>query len=264
MSKGAGTEDSEVMEFVLLALAGGGVLVWLGLRLRERRARDGDQAEVHAQVRKLCDEDIAILGEELRRLEIQTAPHPHDACSQSFSNSWKFARIDYYQDALDAHGSAQRVVGRTMDADEIRKVTKTLASGRYALACAQARVEGRPVPELRVPCFFNPQHGPSVFDVAFTPRGHGTHKVPACAVDVAAHRANEKPDIRQVEVGGRRVPYYEAGDAFAPYGEGYFTGDAAIQRLFVTSTSWPDAGLAHRRYGDGFDTQGNRSDGMFN
>ena len=111
-----------------------------------------------------------------------------------------------------------------------------------------------------MPCFFNPQHGPSVFEVAFTPRGHGTHKVPVCASDVARHRAKEKPQVREVEVGGRRVPYYEAGDAFAPYGEGYFTGDAAIQRLFLISTSWSGEG----RSATSFDSGGGvRSDGMF-
>lgn len=241
------------MDFLLLALAGGVGLTWLGLRLRARRGRVRDRAEVLVQVRKLCDEDIAVLGEQLRRLDAESGVHPLDDA----------ARLDY-QTARDAFGSAQRAVGRMTDADEIRKVTETLASGLYAAACVQARVEGRRVPKLRAPCFFNPQHGPSVFDVSFTPRGRGTHKVPACARDVAALRAKEKPEIREVEVGGRRVPYFEAGDAFAPYGEGYFTGDTAIQRLFAMSTSWPDAGLAHRRHGHGYDPQGGvASDGMF-
>jgi hypothetical protein len=83
--------------------------------------------------------------------------------------------------------------------------------------------------------------------------------VPACASDVARFRAKEPPEIREVEVGGRQVPYFAAGDAFAPYGEGYFTGDSAIQRLFVKSASWSGEGRSRR----GFDPQGVRSDGMF-
>jgi hypothetical protein len=236
------------MEYLLLAIVGGGCLAGLGLWLRSRRAQGRDRAEGLAQMRKLCDEDIAALGEELRRLDAQTAAHPLDEA----------ARVDY-EVAMDAYGSAQRAVGRISDADEIRNVTRTLASGRYAFACVQARVEGRPVPELRVPCFFNPQHGPSVFDVSFTPRGHGTHKVPACASDVAGLRAKRKPEIRAVEVGGRQVPYFEAGDAFAPYGAGYFNGETAIQRLFATQTSWSGEGRSAR----GFDPHGVRSDGMF-
>ena len=236
------------MEYVLLALSGGVGLVVLGRWLRARQARDRQRSANLVELRKLCDEDIGLLGEELRRVDAEAATHPLDDAA------W-----GDYQAARDAHKTAQQTIGWVTDANEISKVTETLASGRYALACMQARVEGRPVPKLRVPCFFNPQHGPSVYEVAFTPRGHGTHKVPVCASDVARHRANEKPQIREVEVGGRRVPYYEAGDAFAPYGEGYFTGDVAIQRLFSIPTSWTGEG----RSAVGYDPTGMRSDGMF-
>jgi hypothetical protein len=139
---------------------------------------------------------------------------------------------------MDAYGSAQRAAGRITEADQISKVTDTLSSGQYALACVQARVAGRPRPRLRVPCFFNPQHGPSVMDMAYNPPGHGTRNVPACAMDVARLRAGEKPDVRIVETGGWRVPYFEAGPAFAPYGQGYFMGEIAAATLFVIPTSW--------------------------
>ena len=160
-----------MMEYLLLALAGGGGLAWLGVRLRSKRAQGRDRAEDLAQVRKLCEEDITLLGEQLRRLDAETASHPLDDA----------ARLDY-QTALDAYESAQRTVRRITDADEISKVTDTLSSGRYALACVQARVAGRPLPELRVPCFFNPQHGPSVIDLDFTPPRPG-HPPSACLRD---------------------------------------------------------------------------------
>jgi uncharacterized membrane protein YgcG len=210
------------MEFLLLALAGGGGLAWLGVRLRSKRADGRDRAEDLTQVRKLCEEDITLLGEQLRRLDAETASHPLDDA----------ARLDY-QTALDAYESAQRTVPRITEADEISKVTDTLAAGRYALTCVQARVAGQPLPELRVPCFFNPQHGPSVIDVQFTPPGRGTRKVPACAMDAARLKAGEKPELREVEIGGRRVPYFEAGAAYFPYGEGYFLNSLAVRHLFV-------------------------------
>ena len=232
------------MEWLLLVLGGGGV-AWLGVRLRERRSSARERAEDLAQVRKLCEEDITLLGEQLRRLDAETAEHPLDDS----------ARADYQQ-ALDAYEAAQRTVRRITHADEISKVTDTLSSGRYALTCVQARVAGRPVPDLRVPCFFNPQHGPSVIDVTFTPPGRGTRKVPACAQDAARLKAGEKPEVREVQMGGRRVPYYEAGAAFAPYGEGYFVGAVATQSLFVV----PQIGEAGPGGGDhgwgGFDGGG--------
>ncbi len=215
-----------MVEYLWLAVIGGGGLAWLGVRLRARHAQGRARAADLAQVRKLCEEDITLLGEQLRSLDAETAAHPLDDA----------ARVDY-QSALDAYESAQRTVRRITDADEISKVTDTLSSGRYALACVQARVAGQPLPELRVPCFFNPQHGPSVIDVQFTPPGRGTRKVPACAMDAARLKAGEKPVIREVEIGGRRVPYFEAGAAYAPYGEGYFIGVASAHSLFVVPPS---------------------------
>ena len=75
----------------------------------------------------------------------------------------------------------------------------------------------------------------------------------------SAHRAKEEPQAREVEVGGCRVPYFEAGNSFAPYGEGYFVDDVAIQRLFSIPTSWTGEG----RSAVGYDPTGMRSDGMF-
>ncbi len=201
-----------------------------------------------ATMRALCAEDVALLGQDLQRLDVETTTRPLDQAAR-----------DDYQAARAAHQSAQRTVATATKASEIRRVTETLGSGRYALACVQARLEGRPSPGSRVPCFFNPQHGPSLLDVIFTYSGHGTHTVPACASDVARFKARQQPEIREVEVDGRRVPYFAAGDAFAPYGEGYFAGDSSIQQLFVESTAWAGA----HRSGIRIDSQGVRSDGMF-
>jgi len=203
---------------------------------------------VIATMRALCAEDVALLGQDLQRLDVETTTRPLDQAAR-----------DDYQAARAAHQSAQRTVATATKASEIRRVTETLGSGRYALACVQAGLEGRPSPDFRLPCFFNPQHGPSFLDVIFTYSGHGTHTVPACARDVARFKARQQPECREVEVDGRRVPYFAAGDAFAPYGEGYFTGDSSIQQLFVASTAWAGAHRSGRR----IDPQGVRSDGMF-
>ncbi|HET9420987.1 MAG TPA: hypothetical protein VFO49_07610 [Nocardioides sp.] len=236
------------MEFLLLALAGGGGLAWLGVRLRSKQTQVRDRAEDLAQVRKLCEEDITLLGEQLRRLDAETASASLD----------ETARLEY-QTALDAYESAQRTARRITDADEISKVTDTLAAGRYALACVQARVAGLPIPELRVPCFFNPQHGPSVIDVDFTPRGRGTRRVPACAMDAARLKAGESPEVREVEIGGRRVPYFEAGDVFFPYGEGYFMHSLAARSMFVI----PPLQSADNAPHHGWDGGGGGFDGGF-
>ena len=86
----------------------------------------------------------------------------------------------------------------------------------------QAGLAGAVPPERRVPCFFDPRHGPSSADVLWTDPGRGSRTLPACADDIARLAAGERPLARLVDYAGLRVPYWEAGAAFAPYGAGYF------------------------------------------
>ena len=167
-----------------------------------RRARKRWQAELLAQAVKLCEEDVTLLGEQLRRLDADTAEHSLD----------EVARIDY-QAALDAYESADRALRKLTTPEEVTTVTDTLNDGRYALACVGAQLAGEPRPEKRAPCFFNPQHGPSTKDVMFTPPGGGTRRVAACAQDAARIEAGERPAVRTIDVGGQMVPYRDAFDA---------------------------------------------------
>ena len=98
-----------------------------------------------------------------------------------------------------------------------------------------------------MPCFFNPQHGPSTTDVIWTQPGHGTRKVPACAQDAARLKAGDDPEVRYVQLQHRRVPYWEAGSAVAPYGAGYFASGAGASYIALATfdgqiggTSWGD------------------------
>lgn len=233
------------MEWLLMALAAGGGAGFLTKRWRERSVMRRHELEELAGVRQLADEDVTLLGEQLQRLDAEVAGRELD----------EPARIDY-QRALDAYESAQRAVPRIRDADEISKITDTLSTGRYALTCVQARVAGRQVPEFRVPCFFNPQHGPSVTDIMWTPRGRGTRKVPACARDAARVANHERPEVRQVRIGSQAVPYWEAGAAYLPYGQGYFASGALLAGPSVMAWAFQppvDAGGAHGAGGhDGF------------
>lgn len=213
------------MELVLALLAGGAAVAG-GRWVWDRRARRHEEAVELAGVCTLADEDVTLLGEELHRLDAEVGRLDADG------------RADY-QRALDAYESAQRLVPRLAQAYEVSKVTDTLSAGRYAMACVRARLAGEPVPELRVPCFFNPQHGPSVRDVQFTPRGRGTRMVPACVQDAARVESGQPPEVRTVRIGARTVPYWEAGAAYLPYGEGYFV-TGALQGAYAMN--WAFAG----------------------
>ena len=241
-----------------MAALGGGGVVLAGRYVWDRRAaRQGDADELE-QIRKLADEDVTLLGEELRRLDTHVSGQTLDADG----------RMDY-QVALDAYEAAQRTVKGIRKSADISAVTDTLATGRYAIVCVQARVRGEPVPERRVPCFFNPQHGPSTTDVVWTQPKVGTRTVAACAQDAARIRAGEQPEVRHVQFHGRRVPYWEAGAAVMPYGQGYFGAGAGASYTALSAFEpqggaiggWGDAG-AHGGGGhDGGGMEGGWGDG---
>ena len=223
----------------ILAALGGGSLALAGRYFWDRRAAERGDAEELEQIRKLADEDVTLLGEELRRLDTQVEGHPLDPD----------ARADY-QVALDAYEAAQRAVTRIRAADGISSVTDTLATGRYAIVCVQARMRGEPVPERRVPCFFNPQHGPSTTDVVWNQPKHGTRKIAVCAQDAARLHEGEEPEVRMVVIGNRRVPYWEAGKAVLPYSSGYFAQGGGAQYVSEAKITGPlhrigDGGMAN-------------------
>ncbi len=231
------------MEWLVLLLIGGGS-AWGARRLKARRAVGRDRLEELEAVRRLADEDVTVFGEQLRRLDVQVGEHPLD----------EDGRADY-QRALDAYESAQRAVPRMRDSEEVSTVADTLATGRYALACVQARIAGVELPELRSPCFFNPQHGPSASDVVWTTSRYGTRTVPACKQDAARLAAREQPELRTVTIGSRTVPYWEAGEVFAPYSRGYFAAATAVGMRGVT------AGWAFAQPPSGDDGHGALSEG---
>jgi hypothetical protein len=122
-------------------------------------------------------------------------------------------------------GGGGAVAGRRLAARRrARRDEAEELDGIRRMACVQARVAGRPVPELRAPCFFNPQHGPSARDVQWTAAGRGTRMVPACEQDARRVARGESPDVRQIKVAGTLVDYWDAGAVYLPYSKDYFVG----------------------------------------
>ena len=199
--------------------------------LRRHAAREQQRrldAHQLAGVRAMADEDTTLLGEQLQRLGDDHAVSAMDSAT----------RTDY-QTALDAYEAAKLAVPRLTSGNEVSSVVDILSTGRYALACVQARLQGLPVPELRVPCFFNPQHGPSAKDVVWTAPGKGTRTVPACTQDAARVANGETPPVRTISFGTSDTPVWDAGSAYLPYGENYF------------STAVTEAGFRRQSQGSG-------------
>ncbi|MGH3348745.1 MAG: hypothetical protein ACRDO4_17330 [Nocardioides sp.] len=210
----------ELLGLLVVVAIIAGVVVIAG-RTRKARALERKNAELEP-VKKLAFEDITALGVELQELDLELAGHELDAGTNSD-----------YQRALDAYESAKTAGDTISEPEHIKHVTEILEDGRYAIACVRARVAGEPLPTRRPPCFFDPRHGLSVQDVAYTPPGGARRDVPACALDAERVEAGAEPDIRQVMVGSRRVPYWQGGRAYQPYAAGYFGAFGPMEWMFM-------------------------------
>lgn len=173
-------------------------------------------------VKKMAFEDVTALGVELQDLDLELTGRSLDTG----------ARADY-QRALDSYEAAKTSADAIARPEQVQDVTKILEDGRYAMACVQARAAGDPLPTRRPPCFFDPRHGMSVDDVPYAPTAGAERLVPACALDAERVRAGAEPDIRQVMVGTRRVPYWQGGRAYRPYAAGYFGGFGPMDWIFM-------------------------------
>jgi hypothetical protein len=204
---------SEVLVILLVIAVVGGALLYRRKAVNQREAEQ--QAELESQLstsKRAADEDVTKFGEELQRLDTDVAGHPLDEAMQQD-----------YQRALDAYENAKTSLDQVRRPEEIKHVTEILEDGRYAIACVKARVAKQPLPAKRPPCFFNPAHGPSSQDVEWAPAGGVPRAVPACPADAERVLAGADPYIRTVQVGAQRVPYWQGGQAYAPWAQGYYS-----------------------------------------
>ncbi|WP_189234155.1 hypothetical protein [Streptomyces flaveolus] len=243
------------------ALIGAGAVVVVGgagayaLVRRNRHRREEEQRAALERLRVVVDEDITAFGEELDRLDFHPAePRADDAM-----------RADYER-ALDAYDQAKTYMADARRPEDVRAVTEALEDGRFSLAQLSARREGRPLPERRPPCFFDPRHGPSVADATWTPPGGATREVPVCAADRARLSDGRDPMVREVETDYGRRPYWDAGPAYGPWAGGYFGGGilpgllvgTMLGSMMATPAYAADYGAGYGDFGgyDGGDVSG--------
>jgi hypothetical protein len=191
---------------VLVGLGGGALLL---SRRRRRRTEDAQFAEVKDNTR----DDLVALGDDIRALDLDVQMPGIDPQVR-----------ESYGQAVDAYDRANTAWERARGPEDLEPVGAALEEGRWAMAAAKARMEGRPVPERRPPCFFDPRHGPSSREVEWAPDGGAPRMVPACEADAQRVERGEDPEAREVLVGGRRMPYWNAGPMYAPWAGGFFGG----------------------------------------
>ncbi|MEU9118204.1 hypothetical protein AB0D04_42470 [Streptomyces sp. NPDC048483] len=204
----------------LVVIGGGGAYA---IAHRNRRRRAEEERAALEDLRVVVDEDITAFGEELDRLDFSPGePGADDAMRADYSH------------ALDAYESAKTAMARAAHPGDVQAVTAALEDGRFSLATLAARREGGPLPERRLPCFFDPRHGPSVIDARWAPAGGAERTVPVCAADKSRLDDGREPLARTVRTAAGDRPYWDAGPAYAPWAGGYF---GAVRRR--------DLGMAH-------------------
>ncbi|GAA4237189.1 hypothetical protein GCM10022254_48670 [Actinomadura meridiana] len=227
--------------------------VTAGLLVARRRRHDREAREM-ADLKSGVQEDVTLLGEDIARLDL-------DVMSPTLDPD---TRTDYER-AMNSYDDAKRSTERATRPHDMQSVTTALEDGRYYMTATRARLSGDPVPERRPPCFFNPQHGPSVEDVLWAPPGGVGRLVPACAADAEAVLHGTDPDVRMVPSGGGRRPYWDAGPAYAPYAGGYYYGYGGFDLLggMMVGTmlgsmmgGWGDPGVGGGDMGGGWDFGG--------
>ncbi|GGU50251.1 hypothetical protein GCM10010211_13170 [Streptomyces albospinus] len=216
---GAGFDTGTAIGIGALIVIGGGGAYAITRRNRRRRAEE-ERAALE-ELRVVVDEDITAFGEELDRLDFDPGePGADDAMRADYAHA-----LDAYEDAKSAMAAAEHP-------RDVQAVTRALEDGRFSLATLAARREGKPVPERRPPCFFDPRHGPSAVDVAWAPSGGAERTVPVCAADKARLDEGREPLARTVRTPQGDRPYWDAGPAYAPWAGGYF-GSGLLPGLLV-------------------------------
>jgi hypothetical protein len=199
---------------VVTALAVGGGALIFGAR-RRRREREAERRRELEEVKAVAQEDLVALADDIRALDLDTSMPDADP-----------EAVRHYTEAVEQYQQAATALDRARRTEELAPVSAALEAGRFSMASAKAILEGRPLPERRPPCFFDPRHGPSVEDVEWAPPGGAPRMVPACAADAQRIRDGLEPESRQVlaGAGGRMTPYWNAPGYYGPWAGGYFGG----------------------------------------
>jgi hypothetical protein len=207
-SQGPGTGGFGGLAVLGLLGVGGGAFALS----RGRRRRKEDESHA-AELRETANEDLVALGDDIRALDLDVEMPNADPQAK-----------EHYHAAVERYDQAERALDKAKRPEDFGPIAQALEEGRFAMAAAKARFEGRPVPERRPPCFFDPRHGPSVTDVNWSPDGGEPRPVPVCQADAVRLESGQAPMTREIMAGGQRVPLYNAPSYYSPYAGGFFGG----------------------------------------
>jgi hypothetical protein len=236
---------------IILAALGG---FFLFLRPRRQRMRR-KQEEQLAEAKAAAQDDLIALNKAI-------TDHGNDVSIASSPDA-----VAEQTAALDAYERGTRALDAARRPADMGAVSRSIAEGRYRLACAEAVAHGDPKPGRRPMCFFDPRHGMSVADVSWAPPDGGPSRDVAVCIDCERIiNRGDQPEMRTVQDrSGSRVAYVNSG--FAPaywggfgYGGPMLTGFLLGEALATPPVIINDYGYG---YGDAGDPGDNFGGGDF-
>jgi hypothetical protein len=221
---------------IVAALAG----FFLFLRPRRQR-RQAEQREQLAEAKAAAQDDLIALNTAI-------TDHGNDVSIASSPEA-----VTEQTAALDAYERGTRALDAARSPAEMGAVSRSIAEGRYRLACAEAVAHGAPKPGRRPMCFFDPRHGMSVADVSWAPPDGGPSRDVAVCLDCERIiNRGDQPVMRTVQDrSGGRVEYVNAGFAPAYWGGFGYGGPMLTGFLLGSVLATPPVIINDYGYGDG-------------
>jgi uncharacterized membrane protein YgcG len=227
------TDEEQTNPWPIVFWIGGGLallvaLVVGGRSLRRQAAHKRDDAQVADMLRPSLQEEVVELSGTVAALP----PAPAGEAGDQLNNATRQV-LDLVEEARHRLDAAEG--GGVMDTpSEVEDVVRRLADARYQLVVIDALRQGKPVPERTAPCFFDPRHGPSVGEHAFTPSGGAERNVPVCAKCRDQLDIGQEPEVRTLAQGRLVKAYWDWGRYSRPYVNGYWQrhvfADQSVQR----------------------------------
>jgi len=207
--------------FALLGVLLIGVAGWARARIVRAEQQEFDVS------RELLDHDLRTLDDEVQHAEATLTGPDLDAV----------LRADYAR-ALGGLAQAKQKATALGGPEDVVEFAHTLDEIRYALACARARSEDRPLP-IRPACLFDPLHPAPEREVLWTPDGAEPRLVPACADDADRLRAGAAPQARTVKDLDLRLPYWAAGASCRAWALGWYRTGYDSEQLYALFAGTP-------------------------
>jgi hypothetical protein len=232
---------------IIVAALGG---FFLFLRPRRQRKREEEKAQL-AEAKAVAQDDLIALTKAI-------TDHGNDVSIASSPDA-----VAEQTAALDAYERGTRALDAARRPADMAAVSRSIAEGRYRLACAEAVAHGAPKPGRRPMCFFDPRHGMSVADVSWAPPDGGPSRDVAVCVDCERIISRgDQPEMRTVQDrSGSRVAYVNSGFAPAYWGgfgyggpmlTGFLLGEAlATPPVIINDYGYGDVGYPGGGYGGG-------------